>query len=214
MDTSLIPDTIRKTRHFSRIEMETRILKAAEEVFALCGFDGASTAEIAKRAGIPKANLHYYFKTKEDLYRRLMEDINLHWQSIADKIQPENDPALVLADYIRNKINLARARPLASKVYAGELLRGAPLLKDYIAVEVKDWLGKKAQIIQQWVDEGKIAPVDPYHLFFLLWCSTQTYADFSVQMELILGKPLEAEDYRKAAEQLAQTLIHGLVTKN
>lgn len=207
----MIPESIKKTRQYSRMEIETKILAAAETVFAESGFDGASTAEIAKRAGLPKANLHYYFKTKADLYQRVMEDINRLWMSLADKFTPDSDPALAIADYIRHKINLARTRPLASKVYASEILRGAPHLKEYLAHQCRNWLNEKAKVIQYWVDQGKIRPIDPHHFFFLLWSSTQTYADFQSQMELTLGHPLNMDDYKKASDQLADIILNGLV---
>jgi len=207
----MIPESVKKTRQYSRMEIETRILAAAEAVFAESGFDGASTAEIAKRAGLPKANLHYYFKTKADLYQRVMEDINHLWMSLADKFTSESDPALAIADYIRHKIHLARTKPLASRVYANEILRGAPQLKDYLANQCRNWLVEKARVIQHWVDHGKIRPVDPYHFFFLLWSSTQTYADFQAQMELTLGRPMDTDDYRKAADQLADIILAGLI---
>ncbi len=60
------------------------------------GFEGASTSLIAKRAGLPKANLHYYFKTKNDLYQFVLRDIIELWLNTAQEIQPEADPATAL----------------------------------------------------------------------------------------------------------------------
>ena len=62
------------------------ILSAAEEVFAQQGYRGATTAAIAKKAGLPKANVHYYFGTKEALYRAVLEDILGLWLGELDRI--------------------------------------------------------------------------------------------------------------------------------
>ena len=115
-----------------RLANEARSLKAAEEVFATAGFAGARTAAIAKRAGVPKANLHYYFGTKEALYRRLLENLLAVWLGMGDSIRPEADPAQAFAAYIAAKVEHSRRRPYASKVFANELLHGAPQLRQRV----------------------------------------------------------------------------------
>ena len=198
-------------RERARARIEAKILAAAEEVFAENGFSGAAMSEIARRAGIPKPNLHYYCKTKEELYRRVMERILDLWLSTADEIRPDSDPAEALAHYIAAKIDLARRRPLASRVFANELIHGAPQIRDHLENDLKDWVARKAKVIDGWVKAGKMQPVDPKHLFFMLWAATQTYADFAVQIAAVLGrKSLKPADYDAAAKQTTELVLRGL----
>src|SRR5215813_3447922 len=195
----------RRTPGSKRLANEARILKAAEEVFATAGFAGARTAAIAQRAGVPKANLHYYFGTKEALYRRLLETILEVWLGMGESIRPEADPAQAFAAYIAAKVEHSRRRPHASKVFANELLHGAPRLRGYFRGELRRWVAAKAKVIEGWVAAGRMAPVETRHLFFIIWAMTQTYADFDVQIAAVLGRRrLAARDYQAAA---------GLITR-
>jgi TetR/AcrR family transcriptional regulator len=194
----------------SRARIEANIRRAAEEVFAEMGFEGASTSLIAKRAGLPKANLHYYFKTKNDLYQFVLRDIIELWLNTAQEIQPDADPATALAHYIAQKIDLARDRPIASRVFANEVLHGAPRFDEFMKRDLKDWVERKAAIIDNWVAQGRMDAVDPKHLFFMIWATTQTYADFAVQIAAVLGRrELTESDYRAAARQATKIILKG-----
>jgi TetR/AcrR family transcriptional regulator len=193
-----------------RLANEARILKAAEEVFATAGFAGARTAAIAKRAGVPKANLHYYFGTKEALYRRLLEAILEVWLGMGESIRPDADPAQAFAAYIAAKVEHSRRRPYASKVFANEMLHGAPRLRAYLRHALRRWVAAKAKVIEGWVAAGRMAPVDSRHLFFAIWAMTQTYADFDVQVASVLGrKRLAPRDYQAAAALVTRLVLRG-----
>lgn len=194
----------------SRARIEASIRKAAEEVFAEMGFEGASTSLIAKRAGLPKANLHYYFKTKNDLYQFVLRDIIELWLNTAQEIQPEADPATALAHYIGQKIDLARDRPIASRVFANEVLHGAPRFDRFMRQDLKDWVERKSAIIETWINASRMDRIDPKHLFFMIWSTTQTYADFATQIAAVLGRrELIDEDYRLAAQQITTIILKG-----
>ncbi len=204
------PAVTKGIRQISRASIEARILTAAESVFAETGFSGATTAEIAKRAGVPKANLHYYFKTKEDLYRQVLQQILELWLGTGDRILPEVDPAQALSHYIAAKIELAQQRPLASRVFANEIIHGAPQISDFLQTELRDWVERKSEVIEGWIEAGKINRLDPRHLFFMIWANTQTYADFAVQIAAVLGRStLLPEDYQAAGRQLAEIVLRG-----
>lgn len=197
-------------RQISRASIEARILAAAESVFAETGFSGATTAEIAKRAGVPKANLHYYFKTKTDLYRQVLQAILDLWLGTGDQIKPDSDPAEALSHYIAAKIELARERPLASRVFANEIIHGAPQIGDFLQGELRDWVDRKSVVIDGWIAAGKMKRVDPRHLFFMIWANTQTYADFAVQIAAVLDKDsLTPEDFSAATRQVTDVVLGG-----
>ncbi len=193
-----------------RRSTERRLLAAAERVFAERGFSGATTAEIARRARLPKANLHYYFRTKRALYRRVLDDILALWLAAGDHIHAGADPADAFSLYLARKIAYTRARPYASKVFANELLHGAPELGPYLRNGLKDWVDAKAKVIEGWIAEGRMARVDPRHLFFVLWAATQTYADFDVQVAAVLGRRrLRESDWAAATRTISRLLFDG-----
>lgn len=189
---------------------EALILAAAERVFAGAGFGGATMAAIAEAAGLPKANLHYYFGAKQDLYRAVLARTLQDWLVPTHDITPQADPRQALERYIRAKMALSAQRPDASKVFANELLHGAPVLKGLLATDLRDMVLAKAAVLQGWIDAGRMAPVDPVHLFFTIWAATQTYADFEVQVAAVLGKSeLSAKDHARATEQVVTLILRG-----
>ena len=189
---------------------EARILAAAERVFAGAGFGGATMAAIADAAGLPKANLHYYFGAKQDLYRAVLAQTLQDWLAPTDVITLDADPKTAIEAYIRAKMALSIHRPHASRVFANELLHGAPVVKALLATDLRDLVLAKSQVIAQWVAQGRMAPVDPVHLFFTLWAATQTYADFEVQVCAVLGHTeYTPADQTRATEHVVSLLLRG-----
>ncbi|MCG8692909.1 MAG: TetR/AcrR family transcriptional regulator [Minwuiales bacterium] len=187
-----------------------KILQAAEHVFAERGYDGATTAAIADRAGLPKANVHYYFGTKNALYRAVIDNIMELWLQAFGDISEDSDPAEALSHYIRAKLAHSRERPLASRIFANEIVRGAPILSEYLKTELRDWVTEKSWVLKKWAKAGKMDPIDPVHLFFMIWSTTQTYADFDVQMRAVLGRRrLTDEDFDTAAETITRVILKG-----
>ena len=189
---------------------ELVILAAAERVFARAGFGGATMAAIAIGSGLPKANLHYYFGSKEVLYRAVLAQILNDWLLPTGCITPYAEPRIAIEEYIRAKMALAKDRPDGSKVFANELLHGAPVIKELLATELRELVLRKAGVIKGWVDAGQMADVDGVHLFFTIWAATQTYADFDVQVSAVLGRSeLTANDHDEATEHVVSLILRG-----
>lgn len=187
------------------------ILDAAESVFARNGFGGATMAAIAEAAGVPKANLHYYFRTKEQLYRAVLDRTLDLWLAETDPIVEDADPAEALASYIRAKMRLSHERPDASRVFANEVLHGAAQIEGYLNGRLRRLVADKARVIEGWIARGLMDPIDPRHLFFMLWAATQTYADFDVQVRAVLGvKRVSATEHERATQQLVRIVLQGL----
>jgi TetR/AcrR family transcriptional regulator len=205
-----LDDVARPAGGRRRQENEARILAAAEAVFAEAGFTGASMQAIAERAGLPKANLHYYFRTKESLYRTLLGRILDMWVDAFDHITPDRDPAEALTAYIRDKMAWSRRRPLASKVFANEVIHGAQQIDGYLSGKLRQTVAEKAAVIEGWIAAGRMAPIDPRHLFFALWATTQTYADFDVQVGAVLGRGrLSEAEHEHATRQVLALMLRG-----
>jgi len=189
---------------------EALILSAAERVFARAGFGGATMATIAEASGLPKANLHYYFGSKEVLYRAVLARILSDWLVPTHGITANAEPRAAIEQYIRAKMALSAQRPDGSKVFAYELLHGAPVVHTLLSTELRQMVLQKAAVVQSWVDAGRMAPVDPIHLFFTIWAATQTYADFDVQVSAVLGrKTLTAKDHARATEHVVSLILRG-----
>ena len=192
----------------ARRDSTAAILAAAERVFSRGGFAAARMAEIAAEAGLPKANLHYYFGTKERLYRAVLERILTQWlDAAAEWIVPEREPAEALGGYVRAKLLDARARPGASRIFAGEVLRGAPLLMPFLRGELRRRVDAMGAVIEGWAARGQMDRMPPAHLFFCIWAMTQTYADFDVQIRAVLGEDAKEADIRAAAIATVTALV-------
>ena len=189
---------------------EARILGAGERVFARTGLGGATMAAIADEAGLPKANLHYYFGSKLDLYRAVLARTLHDWLAPLDALTADADPAEALGRYIRAKMALSATRPDASRVFANELLHGATVVGELMRGELRSMVQQKAAVIDGWIAAGRMAPVDATHLFFTLWAATQTYADFEVQVRAVLGRDeLTTADHERATEHVVALILRG-----
>ncbi|TBV11113.1 TetR/AcrR family transcriptional regulator [Stutzerimonas kirkiae] len=193
-----------------RQQNEDVILAAAAEEFARYGFKGTSMNAIAQRAGLPKANLHYYFNSKLGLYVEVMRNILELWDSAFDNLSVDDDPAQALAAYIRTKMEFSRRHPKASKIFAMEVISGCECLSEHFSQDYRVWFRGRAAVFEAWIAAGKMDPVDPTHLIFLIWSSTQHYADFSEQITQMVGqKRLTREDFARATNSLIQIVLKG-----
>lgn len=186
-----------------------KILAAAEQEFALHGFSGTRVQQIADRAQLPKTNVLYYFKSKEGLYLALLEDIMSLWNSQFDRATVEDDPATVLANYIADKMEISRTRPDASKIFALEIINGAPNLSAFFKDQHVSWMNERVNLIQQWIEAGKLPVIDPHYLLFNIWATSQHYADFSAQINELRGKPMGSEDFIEATKNLVHLILSG-----
>lgn len=188
----------------------TTILGAAQEEFAAHGFKGARMQAIADRAGLPKANVHYYFKNKHSLYLAVLDNILTSWNDFFNDVSVKDDPAITLDTFIRQKVRLSFEDPTASRLFANEIIQGAPHLSDYLQDVMKPWVKERAEIIQRWIDAGKMPETDPELLIFMIWATTQHYADFQVQVQSVLDKPEYDEDQiNRIADFVATTILTG-----
>jgi TetR/AcrR family transcriptional regulator len=187
-----------------------RILQAAEEVFAEQGYRGATTAAIAGRAGLPKANLHYYFGTKEALYRAVLEGVLDLWLAELDAITADQNPGEALTRYIHAKVMYSKTRPHASRVFANEVIRGARAIKGFLGADLVERIAEKSAVLEAWAAAGKMDPVDPVHLFSIIWAASQHYADFEAQVTALKGREkLSDKDYQAAAETITRFVLRG-----
>jgi TetR/AcrR family transcriptional regulator len=201
-------------KRLSTVEKKARILKAAEKVFAQQGLKGSRLFEIANEAGLPKANLLYYFESKEDIYRAVCQDILETWLGALGEISADDNPKKAIESYIKLKMDLSFSRPNASKVFALEIIAGAPVIGDYLKKDLKSWVDRQAIVFKTWQSRGEMVSISPQHVFFMIWAMTQTYADFNTQITAVLGvEEIGKADYSSAVETVTEVLLSGLRMK-
>ncbi|MCB1972271.1 MAG: TetR family transcriptional regulator C-terminal domain-containing protein [Geminicoccaceae bacterium] len=203
----------RRSASGSRIQEANRerILSAALEVFAKHGFRGATLDMIAGRAGMSKPNLLYYFRSKSQIYAAVLENTLDEWLEPLRGMTADGEPLDEIEAYLDRKLELARDRPEASRLFATEIIQGAPHIKGVLEGHLRDLVAEKCSLIQEWINAGRLAPVEPLHLIFMIWAMTQHYADFDTQIKAVSGTGLNdgtfTADARAAIRQL---LFEGL----
>jgi len=206
----------KRPRAQTRIQREKQevILEAALDVFSREGFRGATIDQIAEAAGMSKPNLLYYFPRKEEIYQRLLAEMLDIWLAPLREIDSVGDPVPEFRSYLRRKLEMSRDYPRQSRLFANEMLQGAPRVLEMLETDLKALVDDKAKVIESWMDAGKIVRTDPYHLIFSIWATTQHYADFDVQVRAVLGKDRGGEGrFEDAARFLEDLFLHGLLPK-
>jgi TetR/AcrR family transcriptional regulator len=196
---------VQKTR--IQNQNEALILDAALDVFSTYGYRGTTVDQIAAKCGLSKPNLLYYFKRKEDIYTAVLERTLSLWLAPLQALDPDKEPIEELTRYITAKLELTFARPEASRLFANEILHGAPHVGTFLKGPLRQLVLAKAKVIRGWIQAGKLKAVEPEHLIFAIWAMTQHYADFAVQVEAVLGGRPKEEEVRLAVTTL---LLAGL----
>ena len=190
--------------------MLAQIRESAIKEFSIHGFRGASTQAIAERAGISKPHLHYYINGKEELYAELLHSVLYGWSVAFEFDEQTNDPAPVLASYLRRKLDYALDNPALSRIFTMELLGGGPNLGEYWPIALESTFSK-TRVIDRWVARGLIRKVDSRMLMMHMWAMTQHYADYAVQARVILGlEPQAPFDREPIAQELVTFVLLGL----
>ncbi|WP_050603624.1 TetR family transcriptional regulator C-terminal domain-containing protein [Ruegeria sp. 6PALISEP08] len=199
-----------KDRAPTRIQKKNRaaILEAALNVFSAHGFRGSTVDQIAIEAGLSKPNLLYYFPSKEAIHTELLSSLLETWLAPLHDLDENGDPMEEILSYIQRKLQMSQELPRESRLFANELVQGAPRIHEALSNDLKELVDEKTVILTRWMDQGKIARLHPYHLMFSIWALTQHYADFEVQVRAILGE----EDPFEGAGPFVDTLYRKLLT--
>ena len=202
-----------KPIRLSRIQEmnRTRIIDAALGEFSRFGYSGATIDKISAAAGMSKSNLLYYFSSKAAVYEAVLEHILDVWLAPLRTLDPDGDPAIELAAYIRQKMKMSAELPEASRLFANEVIQGAPRIKDVLEGSLRRLVDEKSAVIERWIGDGKIRKIVPVHLIFTIWATTQHYADFDSQIRALTGKSLNDKAfYKEAEDNVCSLILHGL----
>ena len=183
------------------------IIEAALEVFSQHGFSGATLDQISKQARMSKPNILYYFTSKEAIHLSLLQGLLNKWLEPLRQLDPNGDPISEINSYVQRKLEMSKMYPRESKLFAIEILQGAKFLRSYLQSDLKLLVENKVALINDWINQGKIAKINPVHLIFSIWATTQHYSDFEIQIQLILG-----DDKKKVVEE-AEDYLQKMFTK-
>ncbi|MDE4304260.1 TetR family transcriptional regulator C-terminal domain-containing protein [Phaeobacter gallaeciensis] len=199
-----------KDRSPTRIQKKNRaaILDAALEVFSTHGFRGATVDQIAGEAGLSKPNLLYYFPSKEAIFTALLSELLDTWLDPLRELDPEGEPLEEMLAYVQRKLQMSQDFPRESRLFANEIVQGAPRMLEALSTDLKQLVEEKAAVIQGWMNAGKLQPSHPKHLIFSIWSLTQHYADFDVQVRTLMGE----EDPFEAAPAFLDTFYRRMLT--
>lgn len=189
----------------------TAILDAALEIFSRFGLHGTSLDQVAAMADVSKTNLLYYFASKEELYTSVLHQLLEVWLRPLRGFSAEQDPLQAIGEYIRVKLELSRDHPAESRLFCLEIMQGAPLMLAELEQPLRDIVEAKVAVIQGWIEAGKLASVEPHHLIFSLWATTQHYADFASQINAVTGKTLkDPAFFAQTLENLQALILDGI----
>jgi TetR/AcrR family transcriptional regulator len=190
------------------------ILKAGIDVFSRKGFDGTRIAEIAEKSGLPKANVYYYFSSKEEIYTAIIAHLIDGWDDALKPISADSEPADAFRNYVKAKLEYTRKNVAESRLFASEIIQGARFLKKRDREHMRQITDRRVEVVEGWIAAGKMAPIDVRHLFIMLWAATQFYGDFEpLATDALRKSRLRTEDYVKAAETITETILNGVLVK-
>ncbi|SPL72596.1 HTH-type transcriptional regulator RutR [Acinetobacter stercoris] len=192
-----------------------QLLSAALDVFSQYGFSGASLDEIAQLAEMHKSNIFYYYENKEALYVEVLTTVMQKWLAPLQVLEADLEPVQALSQYLEQKIEVSRTQPKASKLFALEIIQGAPHILQILKGPLRKLFKRKAKVILNWQEQGKISDqIDPELLIINLWSITQNYADFSTQIEMLTGKTLRNKSmYQKTIEHTVHLILYGVLPR-
>ena len=199
---------MKKTETRIQKKNQSAIKAAGLKVFSQFGFRGSTLDQIAAESGLSKPNILYYFSSKEAIYEALLSQLLTDWLKPVRDIDPAGEPVEEILKYAQHKLTMSRLYPRESRLYANEILQGAPRIKPVLTGELRDVVATLAALIKSWSEAGLIRVIDPYHLIFSIWAMTQHYADFDVQVQAVLCEGDHFDD----AEQYLEDMLRRMLT--
>ena len=196
-------------------QKRNQLLNAALDVFSVYGFSGASLDEIAQLANMHKSNIFYYYENKESLYVEVLTTVMQKWLAPLQILEVELEPTEALTHYLMQKIEISKDQPKASRLFALEIIQGAPHILPILKGPLKKLFKRKTKVIETWQEQGKLSKeIDAELLIINIWAITQNYADFSTQMEMVTGKTLRNRSmFQRTIEHTVHLMLYGVLPR-
>ena len=200
----------RKPRPTVREENERALLEAAEWLFAEQNMQRDHRCNRTARRP-PESEPDVYLPTKETLYRSVIERVLTAWLAAASSFDASEHPTVALSAYIGAKMDLAREMPLATRIWSAEVMRGAPIIQDFLETTLTEWVASRERVVRRWIAAGKLKPIEPKFLFYMIWATTQQYANSAHEMATLnKGRPLDDKSFERAKSEVTEIILRGV----
>lgn len=201
-------------------QLEEKILQTAEELFMENGFDAISTTDIAKRVGCNQALIHYYFRTKENLFQQIFtKKFQLLLQFIRTEKEGEMDFWHALTQLIDNYFNMLshhRKLPffLMTELVMNEERRQTMRMKIITNMEYLNYYAAWDQLVKEEVEKGNIRPIETMDLTLdVMSLVVFTFLSLPLYSDMFLQNPDEVEEYLSRRKKEIKTLIFNGLQK-
>ena len=193
-------------------ETEQKIIQAASEVFLQKGLDGARMQEIANRAGINKALLHYYFRSKEKLFKTIFKiELVSMLDNIFGSINPADDFKQFLHQFIHEYMANVSTRKNVMRFILWELDKSADTLAEWFIEAFQNQGYKKNPIllrVEKAVANKEIKSIDTINFTLsLLGMCVFPFVAAPLLQQILPGFNLKNETYISRREKAIFELI-------
>jgi len=190
-----------------------RILAAALAEFADRGFEGTSTTEIARRAGVTQPLVHYHFTSKDELWKAAVARAFSRLRGVFEGTEEEPaDPLERMKAVLRRYVRFSAAHPEMARLMAREGARGGPRLRWLVQHHVRPLQERVQGLLAAAVEAGWAKPL-PITSLALIFLPAAAYP-FSVPALVAEAQDLDVQDpatIERHAETLIEILFHGLL---
>jgi len=167
-----------------------RILSAAESLFAVRGFEGVSTTQIAKVAGITQPLIHYHFKNKEALWKatisRLFSRLSEEFAAEVKTLQQKDDRRYLI-EMIRCYVSFVAKYPQYGQFIMREGVQESPRLQWMVDEWLKPMLNQFHVVYERGIDEGWMKEIPFPQLIMLITASASQFFSMAPLVKALYG---------------------------
>jgi TetR/AcrR family transcriptional regulator len=176
-------------RHRDSAETKATILKAAERIYAENGLAGARTDAIATAAGVNKALLYYYFKSKEGLYQAVVGSQLMEFQEQARRVLSAKGPAgPILLEYVSYHFDFIGTHPHYPRIFLRMLMEGDRALEQLIRQFLAPLRESVLALLERGMKSGEFRPVDKGHAAISIAGLTVHYFNIAPAFRMVTGQ--------------------------
>jgi len=198
-------------------EAERNILAAAVGVFAEKGFEGARTDEIAAKAGVNKAMIYYYFKSKENLYTVIVETLFGKVYLILSEHLARVDvksPIDGILSFIDSHVDFIYGHRIFVKVMVWDLARGGAIVSRVAGKIMRDKTTQIIAIFDKAAREGYLRPINPKHLLVSIMGMILFFFIAEPVVRVMWGEePITPEHIAERKKEIRDLIIYGILPK-
>ncbi len=193
-------------------ETRAAILEAAERIFADVGLAGARTGAIAASAGVNKALLYYYFRSKEALFRAVMENHleEFHRRALA-ALADGGSARSTLLRYVTTHFDFVSARPRYPRLVQRLVITGGRPFERLARKHFVPLYRKLVGVVERGIRAGELRPVDSHHTVLSLVGLTVFYFSAAPALKAVTRRnPYERANLARRKAEVLNFVRYGL----